>query len=141
MAKLNEKKIVNDIRMIALDMIDNAGSGHPGIVLSAAPMLYTLFSRHLKFDLERPEFCNRDRFVLSAGHGSALLYATLFATCGTFDLDELKTFRKLNSVCPGHPEYDIKHRIETTSGLLGQGFANAVGMAMAEIYLEANFNS
>ena len=141
MAKLNEKKIVNDIRMLALDMIDNAGSGHPGIVLGAAPIMYTLFAHHLNFDLERPEYCNRDRFVLSSGHGSALLYATLFATCNTFDIEELKTFRRLNSVCPGHPEYDLKHRIETTSGLLGQGFANAVGMAMAEKYLEANFNS
>lgn len=141
MAKLNEKKIVNDIRMLALDMIDNAGSGHPGIALGAAPIMYTLFAHHLNFDLERPEYCNRDRFVLSSGHGSALLYATLFTTCNTFDIEELKTFRRLNSVCPGHPEYDLKHRIETTSGLLGQGFANAVGMAIAEKYLEANFNS
>lgn len=141
MAKLNEKRVLNDIRLLALDMIDNAGSGHPGIVLSAAPIIYTLFAHHLNFDIERPEFCNRDRFVLSAGHGSALLYSTLFATCNTFEIDELKTFRKLNSVCPGHPEYDIKHRIETTSGLLGQGFANAVGMAMAEKYLSSSFNS
>lgn len=141
MAKLNEKKMVNDIRLLALDMIDNASSGHPGIVLSAAPIIYSLFAHHLDFDLDRPDFCNRDRFVLSAGHGSSLLYATLFATCNTFDIDDLKSFRKLNSVCPGHPEYDLNHRIETTSGLLGQGFANAVGMAIAEKYFEANFNS
>lgn len=141
MAKLNEKKIINDIRLLALDMIDNAGSGHPGIVLGAAPIIYTLFARHLNFDLEREEYCNRDRFILSAGHGSALLYATLFASCNTFDLEDLKSFRKLNSVCPGHPEYDIKHRIETTTGLLGQGFANAVGMAIAEKFLESSFNS
>lgn len=141
MAKLNEKKIVNDIRMLGLDMINTAQSGHPGIVLSAAPIIYTLFAHHLNFDLERTDYCNRDRFVLSAGHGSALLYSTLFATCNTFDIDELKTFRKINSVCPGHPEYDISHRIETTSGLLGQGFANAVGMAIAEKHLEASFNS
>ena len=141
MAKLNEKKIVNDIRMIALDMIDNANSGHPGIVLSAAPTIYTLFAHHINMDLDRPDYCNRDRFILSAGHGSALLYSTLFTTCNTFDIDDLKSFRKLNSVCPGHPEYDLNHRIETTSGLLGQGFANAVGMAIAEKYLEANFNS
>ena len=80
MARLNEKKIVNDIRLLALDMIDNASSGHPGIVLSAAPIIYTLFAHHLNFDLERPDYCNRDRFILSAGHGSALLYSTLFAT-------------------------------------------------------------
>lgn len=141
MAKLNEKKIVNDIRLMALDMIDNANSGHPGMVLSAAPIMYALFAHHLNFDLERTDHCNRDRFILSAGHGSALLYSTLFATCNTFDIEDLKTFRKLNSVCPGHPEYDLSHRIETTSGLLGQGFANAVGMAIAEKYLEANFNS
>lgn len=141
MAKLNEKKIVNDIRLLALDMIDNAGSGHPGIVLSAAPIIYTLFAHHLNFDLDRPDYCNRDRFILSAGHGSALLYSTLFATCNTFNIDDLKTFRRLNSVCPGHPEYNLNHRIETTSGLLGQGFANAVGMAMAEKYLESSFNS
>ena len=141
MAKLNEKKIVNDIRMLSLDMINSAGSGHPGIALSAAPIIYTLFAHHLNFDLERPEYCNRDRFVLSAGHGSALLYSTLFATCNTFEIEDLKSFRKLNSVCPGHPEYNLKRRIETTSGLLGQGFANAVGMAIAEKYLEANFNS
>ena len=141
MAKLNEKKIVNDIRLLALDMIDNANSGHPGMVLSAAPIIYTLFAHHLNFDLEKTDYCNRDRFILSAGHGSALLYSTLFATCNTFEIDELKTFRRLNSICPGHPEYDLTHRIETTSGLLGQGFANAVGMAIAEKYLEANFNS
>ena len=141
MAKLNEKKLVNDIRLLALDMIDNAKSGHPGIVLSSAPIIYTLFAHHLNFDLDRPDYCNRDRFVLSAGHGSALLYSTLFATCNTFDLDDLKSFRTLNSVCPGHPEYNINHRIETTSGLLGQGFANAVGMAIAEKHLESTFNS
>jgi len=141
MAKLNENRIINDIRMLSLDMINNAKSGHPGIVLGAAPIIYTLFAHHLNFDLERPNFCNRDRFILSAGHGSALLYSTLFATCNTFEIDDLKSFRKLNSICPGHPEYDLNHRIETTSGLLGQGFANAVGMAIAEKHLEAKFNS
>jgi len=141
MAKLKEKKLINDIRLLALDMINNAGSGHPGIALSAAPMIYTLFAHHLNFDLERPDYVNRDRFVLSAGHGSALLYATLFATCNTFDIEDLKNFRKLNSPCPGHPEYSLKHRIETTSGLLGQGFANAVGMAISEKYLASTFNS
>ncbi len=141
MAKLNENRVKNDIRMLALDMINHAGSGHPGICLSATPILYTLFANHLNFDLDRPDYINRDRFVLSAGHGSALLYATLFATCNTFDIEDLKNFRKLNSVCPGHPEYDLNHRIETTTGLLGQGFANAVGMAIAEKYLEETFNS
>lgn len=141
MGKINENLIKNNIRMLALDMIDNAKSGHPGIALSAAPIIYTLFAHHINVDLDRPDFCNRDRFVLSAGHGSALLYATLFAMYNTYDIEDLKSFRKYGSVCPGHPEYDINHRIEATTGLLGQGFANAVGMAISEKYLEANFNS
>ena len=141
MSKLNEKKIVNDIRMLGLDMIDNAKSGHPGIVLSATPILYTLFAHHLNIDLERPDYCNRDRFILSAGHGSAMLYANLFACFNTFEIDDLKSFRKLNSVCPGHPEYDLNHRIEASTGPLGQGFANAVGIAIAEKYLSSKYNS
>ena len=82
MSKLNERKMVNEIRLLALDMIDNAGSGHPGIALSAAPMMYTLFANHIVYDLERPDWINRDRFILSAGHASSLLYATLYATIG-----------------------------------------------------------
>lgn len=141
MSKLNENKMRNEIMMLALDMINNAKSGHPGIVLSSGTIMYTLFAHQLNYDLDRPDYCNRDRFVLSAGHGSALLYSTLFACTNTFDIDDLKKFRKLNSPCPGHPEYDINHRIESTTGPLGQGIANAVGMAMAEKYLEAKFNS
>ena len=93
--KLNEKRIVNDIRLLALDMINNAGSGHPGIALSAAPILYTLFAYHLKFDLERRAWCNRDRFVMSAGHGSALLYASLFYCLDEYTIEELQNFRKI----------------------------------------------
>lgn len=141
MSKLNENKMRNEIMMLALDMINNAKSGHPGIVLSSGTIMYTLFAHQLNYDLDRPDYCNRDRFVLSAGHGSALLYSTLFACTNTFDIDDLKRFRKLNSPCPGHPEYDINHRIESTTGPLGQGIANAVGMAIAEKYLEAKFNS
>ena len=141
MSKLNENKMRNEIMMLALDMINNAKSGHPGIVLSSGTIMYTLFANYLNYDLDRPDYCNRDRFILSAGHGSALLYSTLFACTNTFDIDDLKRFRKLNSPCPGHPEYDINHRIEATTGPLGQGIANAVGMAMAEKYLEARFNS
>ena len=91
MSKYNEKKMVDEIRLLALDMINNAKSGHPGIALSAAPMLYTLFANHMVFDLNNPNWCNRDRFVLSAGHGSALLYATLYATTEDFTIEELKT--------------------------------------------------
>ena len=90
MSKFNEKKMVDDIRLLALDMINNAGSGHPGISLSAAPMLYTLFANHMVFDLDNPNWCNRDRFILSAGHGSALLYSVLYATTEDFTLEELK---------------------------------------------------
>lgn len=141
MSKYNEKKMVDDIRLLALDMINNAKSGHPGIVLSAAPMLYTLFANHMVYDLNNPNWCNRDRFVLSAGHGSALLYAVLYATTEDFTIEELKKFRKINSTTPGHPELNIKKRIEATTGALGQGFATSVGMAIAEKYLEEKYNT
>lgn len=138
--KLNEKRMVNDIRLLALDMINNAGSGHPGIALGCAPVLYTLFTYHLKFDLERKTWCNRDRFVMSAGHGSALLYATQFYCMDDFEIDELKSYRKIASPTSGHPEYDLNHRIEMTTGPLGQGLATAVGMAIGEKYLASTFN-
>ena len=141
MSKLNEKKMVDDIRLLALDMIDNAGSGHPGIALSAAPMMYSLFANHMVYDLEKKDWPNRDRFVMSAGHGSALLYATLYAMTGDFTLDELKNFRTLNSATPGHPELNIDKRIEATTGSLGQGFATAVGMAIGEKILEEKYNT
>ena len=141
MSKFNEKRIINDIRLLSLDMINNAGSGHPGIALSAAPMIYTLFANHMIYDVERPNWCNRDRFVLSAGHGSALLYATIFATTEDFTLDELKKFRCVNSQTPGHPELNINKRIEATTGALGQGFATSVGMALAEKHLESKYNT
>jgi len=140
MSKFNEKRMIDDIRLLSLDMIDNAGSGHPGISLSAAPMLYTLFANHLVYDLEKPDWPNRDRFVMSAGHGSALLYATIYATTGDFSIDDLKKFRRVNSQTPGHPELNINKRIEMTTGALGQGFATSVGMAIGEKYLEATFN-
>lgn len=138
--KLNEKRIVNDIRLLSLDMINTAGSGHPGIALSSAPILYTLFAYHLKFDLERRGWCNRDRFVMSAGHGSALLYATLFYLLGEYTIEDLKEYRKITSSLSGHPEYNLNNRIEVTTGPLGQGFATSVGMAIGEKYLEATFN-
>ena len=141
MSKFNEKRIVDDIRLLSLDMIHNAGSGHPGICLSAAPMMYTLFANHMVYDLEKPDWCNRDRFVLSAGHGSALLYATIYATTGDFSLEDLKKYRQINSQTPGHPELNINKRIETTTGTLGQGFATAVGMAIAEKHLESKYNT
>lgn len=138
--KLNEKKIINDIRMLSLDMINNAGSGHPGIALGLAPTLFTLLTYHLKFDLERKSWCNRDRLVMSCGHGSALLYASLFYCLDDYNIDELKNYRKIGRVLSGHPEYNLNNRIEVTTGPLGEGFATSVGMAMAEKYLESNFN-
>ena len=141
MSKLNEKKMIDEIKLLALDMIDNAGSGHPGIVLSAASIMYSLFAKHMVYDLEKPDWVNRDRFVLSAGHASALLYATIYATTEDFTIDELKNFRKVNSTTPGHPELNISKRIEATTGSLGQGFATAVGMAIGERYLEAKYNT
>ena len=141
MSIFNEKRMVDDIRLLSLDMIHNAGSGHPGICLSAAPMMYTLFANHMVYDLEKPNWCNRDRFVLSAGHGSALLYATIYATTGDFSIEDLKKYRQINSQTPGHPELNINKRIETTTGALGQGFATAVGMAIAEKHLESKYNT
>ena len=141
MSKLNEKKIIDEIRLLALDMIDNAGSGHPGVALSAAPMMYSLFANQMVYDLEKPDWPNRDRFVLSAGHASALLYATIYATTEDYTIDELKNFRRLNSTTPGHPELNISKRIEATTGSLGQGLATAVGMAIGEKILEAKYNT
>ena len=141
MSKFNEKRMIDDIRLLSLDMIHNAGSGHPGICLSAAPMMYTLFANHMVYDLEKTDWCNRDRFVLSAGHGSALLYATIYATTGDFSIEDLKKYRQINSQTPGHPELNINKRIETTTGALGQGFATAVGMAIAEKHLESKYNT
>ena len=138
--KLNEKRIVNDIRLLSLDMINTAGSGHPGIALSAAPILYTLFAYHLKFDLERKSWCNRDRFVMSAGHGSSVLYASLFYCLDEYSIEALKNFRKISYSTSGHPEYNLNNRIEVTTGPLGQGFATAVGMAIGEKYLESTYN-
>lgn len=126
-------RVINGIRSLAVDMINEAGSGHPGVCLSAAPTIYTLFANHLNFNKDDASWINRDRFVLSAGHASALLYSTLFYSGYPISLEELKKFR--NGKLPGHPELNRKIGVETTTGPLGQGFANAVGMAMAEEYL------
>ena len=142
MPKLNDKRMINDIRSLALDMLHEAGSGHPGISLGAAPILYTLYTYHLNFDLDKNDWYNRDRFVLSAGHASALLYATLFCVDeATYNLNDLKNYRNLYSHTPGHPEYNLNYKIECTTGPLGQGMATAVGMAMAGKHLAANFST
>lgn len=132
MAKLNDKQMINDIRSLSLDMIHEAKSGHPGVALGAAPIIYTIFKNHLNFDLKKNDWCNRDRFILSAGHASSLLYATLFCVDeANYNLNDLKNFRNIYSKTPGHPEYNLKNKIEVTTGPLGQGLATAVGIAMA----------
>ena len=129
-----DKKCVNTIRSLAIDMIYSAGSGHPGIALDAAPIMYVLFKNHLNISLEDDKWINRDRFVLSCGHASALLYSTLYL-CGCLKLEDIKNFRQINSRTPGHPEYGLTPYIDMTTGPLGQGFASAVGLALAEKYL------
>lgn len=128
---------LNSLRILSLDMISYAKSGHPGICLGAAPIVYTLYTNHLKINPKDPTWVNRDRFILSAGHGSALLYAMLFMAGYDITIDDLVDFRRIGSKTPGHPEYGITPGVEVSTGPLGQGFANAVGMAMAEKYLAA----
>ncbi len=133
-------KSVNAIRFLGMDAINKANSGHPGIVLGAAPMIYTLYNKFMNVTKDRPLWFNRDRFILAAGHGSAMLYATLHLAGYKLGIDDLKAFRQLNSLTPGHPEYLHTEGIDATSGPLGQGIAMASGMAIAELYLGATFN-
>lgn len=138
-SEINQTRIVDQIRSLGIDMIDAAKSGHPGIVLGAAPIIYTLYAHHLKFDPNNPDYFNRDRFVMSAGHGSALLYATLHMAGFDLSLDELKNFRQIGSKTPGHPEYKVTPGVDMTTGPLGQGIATVVGMAMAEANLRTRY--
>lgn len=134
-------KVINNIKALGIDMINTAGSGHPGIVLGAAPILYRLYSKHLVFDYNNPDWINRDRFVMSAGHGSALLYATLFMSGFNLTIDDLKAFRKYDSLTPGHPEAGVTPGVDSSTGPLGQGLATAVGMAIGEAYLNEKFKT
>lgn len=126
---------LNSLRILSIDMINQAGSGHPGIALGAAPIIYSIYANHLKVNPMDPEWINRDRFVMSPGHGSALLYATLFMAGYDISIDDLVNFRRLDSKTPGHPELGKTPGVEVSTGSLGQGVANAVGMAIAEKYL------
>ncbi len=135
-----EEKAINTIRFLAVDAIEKAASGHPGLPMGGAAMAYVLWTRFLKHDAENPDWPDRDRFVLSAGHGSMLLYALLHLSGYDLSLEEIKNFRQLGSRTPGHPEYGVTPGVETTTGPLGQGFANAVGMAVAEERLRSQFN-
>jgi len=135
-----DKKIIDNIKILGIDMINEAKSGHPGIVLSAAPIIYTLYAKHLNINPNDDKWLNRDRFVMSAGHGSALLYSCLFMAGYNITLDDLRRFRQIGSITPGHPEINITPGVDMSTGPLGQGFASAVGMAIAEKYLKANYN-
>src|SRR4030081_1732825 len=131
---------INTIRTLSIDAVQKANSGHPGLPLGAAPMAYTLWQRHLKHDPTAPKWFDRDRFVLSAGHGSMLLYSLLHLTGYDLSLDDIKQFRQWGSKAAGHPERGHAPGVEVTTGPLGQGFANAVGMAIAEAHLAARYN-
>ena len=135
-----DQRCVNTLRFLSVDMVQKANSGHPGMPLGAAPMAYALWTHSLKFNPRNPFWINRDRFVLSAGHGSALLYSLLHLTGYDLSLDDIKQFRQWDSKAPGHPERGRTPGVETTTGPLGQGFANAVGMAIGEARLAARYN-
>jgi transketolase len=131
---------VNTIRFLAIDAVQKANSGHPGMPMGAAPMAYVLWTRFLKHNPSNPSWFDRDRFVLSAGHGSMLLYALLHLTGYDLPLDEIRQFRQWGSRTPSHPERGETPGVEVTTGPLGQGFANSVGMAIAEAYLASRYN-
>lgn len=135
-----EQKCIDAVRVLSAEAITKANSGHPGICLGAAPVAYTLFSDFMNFSCKNPQWRNRDRFVLSAGHGSMLLYSLLHLFGFAVTKDDIMNFRKFGSKTPGHPEYGVTDGVDCSTGPLGQGIANAVGMALAEEYLAAKFN-
>jgi transketolase len=135
-----DQQCINTIRTLAMDAVQQANSGHPGTPMALAPLAYVLYTRHLRHSPGRPDWPDRDRFVLSCGHASMLLYATLHLTGYGLSLDDLRRFRQWGSRTPGHPEHGHAPGVETTTGPLGQGFANGVGMAIAEAHLAARFN-
>jgi transketolase len=135
-----QSRAINTLRFLSADAVQKANSGHPGLPMGAAAMAYTIWTRHLKHNPQNTRWANRDRFILSGGHGSMLLYSLLHLTGYDLPLGELKQFRQWGSLTPGHPEYGLTPGVETTTGPLGQGFANGVGMAIAEAHLAAIFN-
>lgn len=138
--KTIQQVCIDAIRILSIDAVQAANSGHPGMPMGAAPMAFELWTKFLRFNPDEPGWINRDRFILSAGHGSMLLYSLLYLTGYDISLDDLKKFRQLDSKTPGHPEYRHTPGVETTTGPLGQGFANGVGMAIAQKYLSARYN-
>src|SRR5574339_351621 len=133
-------RAINTIRFLSADAVQQANSGHPGLPMGAAAMAYTLWMRHLRHNPRNPKWAGRDRFILSGGHGSMLLYSLLHLTGYELPMEEIKNFRQFDSKTPGHPEYGLTPGVEVTTGPLGQGFAQGVGMAIAAAHLAAEFN-
>src|SRR3954470_17082650 len=131
---------INTIRALTLDAVQKAESGHPGLPLGAAPMAYVLWTRIMRHNPRNPKWPNRDRFLLSAGHGSMLLYSLLYLTGYDLPFEDLERFRQFGSKTPGHPENVLTHGVEITTGPLGQGFANGIGMGIGAAHLGAKFN-
>src|SRR5437763_14387519 len=134
-----EDLCINAIRVLAMDAVQKADSGHPGTPMALAPLAYVLWTQHLRYNPQDPHWMNRDRFVLSAGHASMLLYSVLYLTGYDLSLDDIKQFRQVGSRTPGHPESYLTPGVETTTGPLGQGFGNGVGMAAAAKHISARF--
>ena len=135
-----DMKCINSLRVVGAEAITKAKSGHPGIVLGAAPILHTLFTRQMRINSSDEKWFDRDRFILSAGHGSTLLYMLLHLSGYKISMADLKQFRQKGSLTPGHPEWHHTPGVELSTGPLGQGFATAVGLAIAESFLDAKFN-